>query len=286
MWVVSTDPVLMGRAVGALVASASASPAPLHALVASIRSPWTSSTRAASTAPLGVRPPPPLPSAPLPRVPDPLRRHATAHVRLVSVNSAGKTTHLRIAAGLEDPDTGNVVKAKKNVRIASLSQEFEVCALLTIREEFLAAFEEEMEVRSRLEKVQAALEGATEDMDLGRLLDELDLLQRRLQDVEDPDLVLLDELINHVDLDTIVWLESHLKTQEVPMIVETVFGMSKTHKANYSEYVLAKAIWVETQYATWEKQQEEIEQTKELINRLGAGVNAGRVWSEQKVVFF
>uniref|UniRef100_A0A0E0PJM8 ABC-transporter extension domain-containing protein n=1 Tax=Oryza rufipogon TaxID=4529 RepID=A0A0E0PJM8_ORYRU len=58
--------------------------------------------------------------------------------------------------------------------------------------------------------------------------------------------------------------------------------MSKTHKANYSEYVLAKAIWVETQYATWEKQQEEIEQTKELINRLGAGVNAGRVWSEQK----
>uniref|UniRef100_A0A0D9ZWA6 ABC transporter domain-containing protein n=1 Tax=Oryza glumipatula TaxID=40148 RepID=A0A0D9ZWA6_9ORYZ len=135
----------MGRAVGALVASASASPAPLHALnglVASIRSPWT------STAPLGVRPPPPLPSAPLPRVPDPLRRHATAHehlevlkgvsvlkdvswevqrgekVRLVSVNSAGKTTHLRITAGLEDPDTGNVVKAKKNVRIASLSQEF------------------------------------------------------------------------------------------------------------------------------------------------------------------
>uniref|UniRef100_A0A0E0HBJ7 Uncharacterized protein n=1 Tax=Oryza nivara TaxID=4536 RepID=A0A0E0HBJ7_ORYNI len=200
MWVVSTDPVLMGRAVGALVASASASPAPLHALnglVASIRSPWTSSTRAASTAPLGVRPPPPLPSTPLPRVPDPLRRHATAHVehlevlkgvtvlkdvswevqrgekvRLVSVN---RTTHLRIAAGLEDPDTGNVVKAKKNVRIASLSQEFEVCALLTIREEFLAAFKEEME---------AALEGATEDMDLGRLLDELDLLQRRSQDVE------------------------------------------------------------------------------------------------------
>uniref|UniRef100_A0A0E0DNY5 Uncharacterized protein n=1 Tax=Oryza meridionalis TaxID=40149 RepID=A0A0E0DNY5_9ORYZ len=41
-----------------------------------------------------------------------------------------------------------------------------------------------MEVRSRLEKVQAALEGATEDMDLGRLLDELDLLQRRSQDVE------------------------------------------------------------------------------------------------------
>jgi ATPase subunit of ABC transporter with duplicated ATPase domains len=106
-------------------------------------------------------------------------------VGLVGVNGAGKTTQLRIIAGLEDPDAGAVVKAKDNMRIAFLSQEFEVCASRTVREEFLAAFEEEMEVRSRLEKVQAALEGATEDMDLmGRLLDELDLLQRRSQDVD------------------------------------------------------------------------------------------------------
>jgi ATPase subunit of ABC transporter with duplicated ATPase domains len=100
-------------------------------------------------------------------------------------------------------------------------------------------------------------------------------------------------------LDTIEWLESYLKTQDVPMviishdrafldqlctkIVETEFGVSKTYKGNYSEYVLAKEIWVQTQYAAWEKQQKEIEQTKELINRLGAGVNAGRASSEQKV---
>jgi ATPase subunit of ABC transporter with duplicated ATPase domains len=100
-------------------------------------------------------------------------------------------------------------------------------------------------------------------------------------------------------LDTIEWLESYLKTQDVPMviishdrafldqlctkIVETEFGVSKTYKGNYSEYVLAKEIWVQTQYAAWEKQQKEIEQTKELISRLGAGVNAGRASSEQKV---
>ncbi|KAG8090178.1 hypothetical protein GUJ93_ZPchr0011g27352 [Zizania palustris] len=265
-------------------------------------------------------------------------------VGLVGVNGAGKTTQLRIIAGLEESDGGNVVKAKDNMKIAFLSQEFEVCASRTVREEFLSAFEEEMEVKTRLEKVQAALESATEDMDLmGRLLDELDLLQRRSQDVDldmvevkiqklmpelgfapedadllvasfsggwqmrmslgkillqDPDLLLLDEPTNHVDLDTIEWLESYLKTQEVPMviishdrafldqlctkIVETEFGVSKTYKGNYSEYVLAKAIWVETQYAAWEKQQKEIEQTKELINRLGAGVNSGRASSEQK----
>ncbi|KAF8700190.1 hypothetical protein HU200_034567 [Digitaria exilis] len=265
-------------------------------------------------------------------------------VGLVGVNGAGKTTQLRIIAGLEEADGGTVVKAKENMKIAFLSQEFEVSASRTVREEFFSAFEEEMEVKRRLERVQAALEGATEDMDLmGRLLDELDLLQRRSQDVDldmvdvkvqklmpelgfapedadrlvasfsggwqmrmslgkillqDPDLLLLDEPTNHVDLDTIEWLESYLKTQDVPMviishdrafldqlctkIVETEFGVSKTYKGNYSEYILAKAIAVETQYAAWEKQQKEIEQTKELINRLGAGVNAGRASSEQK----
>lgn len=32
-------------------------------------------------------------------------------------------------------------------------------------------------------------------------------------------------------------------------IVETEFDVSKTYKGNYSGYVLAKAIWVETQHA-------------------------------------
>jgi hypothetical protein len=42
-----------------------------------------------------------------------------------------------------------------------------------------------MEVKRRLEQVQVALEGTTEDMDLmGRLLDELDLLQRHSQEVD------------------------------------------------------------------------------------------------------
>ena len=106
-------------------------------------------------------------------------------VGLVGVNGAGKTTQLRIIAGLEEPDGGAVIKAKENMKIAFLSQEFEVPASRTVREEFFSAFEEEMKVKRRLEQVQAALEGATEDMDLmGRLLDELDLLQRRSQDVD------------------------------------------------------------------------------------------------------
>lgn len=116
--------------------------------------------------------------------------------------------------------------------------------------------------------------------------------------LQDPDLLLLDEPTNHLDLDTIEWLEGYLKKQDVPMviishdrafldqlctkIVETDMGVSRVFMGNYSEYVLAKAAWVEAQYAAWEKQQKEIEHTKDLINRLSAGVNAGRASSEEK----
>ncbi|EOX92290.1 General control non-repressible 5 isoform 3, partial [Theobroma cacao] len=265
-------------------------------------------------------------------------------VGLVGVNGAGKTTQMRIITGLEEPDSGNVIKAKPNMKVAFLNQEFEVSMSRTVREEFMSAFKEEMEIADRLERVQKAIEGATEDLELmGRLLDEFDLLQRRAQAVDldevdakvsklmpelgfspedsdrlvasfssgwqmrmslgkillqEPDLLLLDEPTNHLDLDTIEWLEGYLDKQEVPMviishdrafldqlctkIVETDMGVSRTFEGNYSQYVEAKAAWVENQCAAWEKQQKEIEQTKDLINRLGAGANSGRASSAEK----
>ncbi|KAJ1429753.1 P-loop containing nucleoside triphosphate hydrolase [Sesbania bispinosa] len=265
-------------------------------------------------------------------------------VGLVGVNGAGKTTQMRIIAGLEDPDSGNVIKAKPNMKIAFLNQEFEVSLSRTVKEEFMSAFKEEMEVAAKLEKVQKALEGAVNDMELmGRLLDEFDLLQRRAQSVnldvvdskisklmpelgfapedsdrlvasfsggwqmrmclgkillQEPDLLLLDEPTNHLDLDTIEWLEEYLNKQDVPMviishdrafldqlctkIVETEMGVSRTFEGNYSQFVVSKAAWIEAQYAAWEKQQKEIEQTKDLISRLGAGANSGRASSAEK----
>lgn len=265
-------------------------------------------------------------------------------VGLVGINGAGKTTQLRIIACLEEPDSGNVVKARENMKISLLSQEFEVCLNRTVKEEFLSAFKEEMEIAERLEKVQKALERSVEDLSLmGRLLDELDQLQRRAHDVnldevdvkiskimpelgftpedsdrlvasfssgwqmrmslgkillQEPDLLLLDEPTNHLDLDAIEWLEGYLNKQDVPMvmishdrafldqlctkIVETDMGVSKTFIGNYSNYVISKAAWIETQFAAWEKQQKEIEHTKDLISRLGSGANSGRASSEEK----
>lgn len=265
-------------------------------------------------------------------------------VGLVGVNGAGKTTQLRIISGLEETDSGNVIKAKNNMKISFLSQEFEVSLSKTVKEEFMSAFKEEMEVADKIEKVQKAIEGSVDDLDLmGRLLDELDLLQNRAQDVDvdqvdakisklmpelgfspedsdrlvasfsggwqmrmslgkillqDPDLLLLDEPTNHLDLDTIEWLEKYLNKVDVPMviishdrafldqlctkIVETEMGVSRTFVGNYSDYVISKATWIEAQFAAWEKQQKEIDQTKDIINRVGTGVSVGRGSTAEK----
>ncbi|MQI32288.1 ABC-F family ATP-binding cassette domain-containing protein, partial [Escherichia coli] len=77
------------------------------------------------------------------------------------------------------------MKAKPNMKVAFLSQEFEVSPSRTVREEFMSAFKEEMEIAGMIEKVQKALEGSVNDLELmGRLLDEFDLLQRKAQSVD------------------------------------------------------------------------------------------------------
>jgi ATPase subunit of ABC transporter with duplicated ATPase domains len=106
-------------------------------------------------------------------------------VGLVGVNGAGKTTQLKIIAGEEEADAGSVIKAKENMKIAFLTQEFEVVPSRTVREEFMSAFEEQMKVSRRLEEVQIALESSVEDMNvMGKLLDELDELQKKAQQVD------------------------------------------------------------------------------------------------------
>ncbi|MCO5552435.1 hypothetical protein L7F22_005946 [Adiantum nelumboides] len=103
-------------------------------------------------------------------------------VGLVGVNGAGKTTQLKIIAGEEEADSGNLIKAKENMKIAFLTQEFEVVSSRTVREEFSSAFAEQMSVSQRLEEVQKALEASTEDLKLmGKLLDDLDELQKKAQ---------------------------------------------------------------------------------------------------------
>ena len=49
------------------------------------------------------------------------------------VNGAGKTTQLQIITGALQPDSGSVIKEKPNMRIAYLTQEFDVLPTRTVR---------------------------------------------------------------------------------------------------------------------------------------------------------
>jgi ATP-binding cassette subfamily F protein 3 len=104
-------------------------------------------------------------------------------IGLVGVNGAGKSTQLRIIAGLEEPSSGSVVK-QGSPRIAYLQQEFDVDPQRTVREELFQAFGEAAVVLNRKHAVEheMASEKAASDPDhLEELIHELGRLHERFE---------------------------------------------------------------------------------------------------------
>ena len=104
-------------------------------------------------------------------------------IGLVGVNGAGKSTQMRIIAGLEEPSSGQVIR-KGDPRIAYLQQEFDVDPLSSVRQELFQAFGEAAEVlnRMRLVENEMATEQAADDAELlNRLIEELGRLQSRFE---------------------------------------------------------------------------------------------------------
>ncbi len=104
-------------------------------------------------------------------------------IGLVGVNGAGKSTQMRIIAGLEEPSSGQVVK-QGEPRIAYLQQEFDVDPQRTVREELFQAFGEAAVVLNRKHAVEHAMasEKAASDPDhLEALIHELGHLHERFE---------------------------------------------------------------------------------------------------------
>lgn len=97
-------------------------------------------------------------------------------IGLVGVNGAGKTTQLKIVAGEIEPTAGEVIRPA-SLRIAYLTQEFEVDPSRTVREEFWRAFQEANQVHEQLTQVHRDMETADPEQ-LDKLIHEMDRLQR------------------------------------------------------------------------------------------------------------
>jgi ATP-binding cassette subfamily F protein 3 len=101
--------------------------------------------------------------------------------------------------------------------------------------------------------------------------------------LQQPDLMILDEPNNHLDIEATEWLEETLKSwcgafllvshdrffldEVASSVLELVDGRLDRFRGNYSAYVRQKAERLEVQRRTYEKQQEEIAKLEEFIRK-------------------
>lgn len=101
--------------------------------------------------------------------------------------------------------------------------------------------------------------------------------------LQEPDLMILDEPNNHLDIESTEWLETTLAAwpgafllvshdrffldQTANVVLELVDGRLDRFKGNYSAYVKQKTERLEVQRRTFEKQQEEIEKLEEFVRK-------------------
>ena len=99
-----------------------------------------------------------------------------------------------------------------------------------------------------------------------------------------PDLLLLDEPINHLDLNSIMWLEGYLAAYKGAVVivahdryfldkiadhvVDLSYGRTSVYTGNYSAFVAQKEIAQISYENAYEKQQKEIEHQKAVIEKL------------------
>ncbi|AFY60271.1 ABC-F family ATP-binding cassette domain-containing protein [Synechococcus sp. PCC 6312] len=103
-------------------------------------------------------------------------------IGLVGMNGAGKSTQLKIIAGEMEPTDGEVIRPA-SLKIAYLTQEFEVEPSRTVREEFWTVFAEANSTQQALLEVQQEM-NTTDMEELERLIHRLDRLQRQFEGLD------------------------------------------------------------------------------------------------------
>ena len=146
-----------------------------------------------------------------------------SRIGLIGPNGSGKSTLMRILAGTEEPDSGNVA-IRKRLRLSYVEQNSRFEAGKSVRE----VIERALNTSSNIDSEHGAHFSET----LGRAgFENLDVeavalsggWQKRLAIVEAlvqaPDVLLLDEPTNHLDLAGIEWLEELLEESAFGCVV-------------------------------------------------------------------
>jgi ATP-binding cassette subfamily F protein 3 len=265
-------------------------------------------------------------------------------VGLVGPNGIGKTTLLKILAGKDRPDTGEV-RRHAGARVALLEQHPEFAPGRTLFEEAKSALDELLAAHDDMIRTAEALAQATDEAQrkslaarydrLAELLSHHDAfhLDHQIEEVLDglgftrgdydrpvttfsggqqsrlmlaklllaaPDVMLLDEPSNHLDIDTTRWLEDYLVRQPEAMlivshdryfldrVVTKVFEMHRNrlnaYPGNFKQYWRLREERYQQELKAWEAQQEYIDKQEDYIRRVHYGQLHKQAASRQKAL--
>lgn len=198
--------------------------------------------------------------------------HEGDKIGVFGINGTGKSTLLKIIAGIEEADEGTVVRGKK-VRIAYLPQTPFLDEKLSILENVVKGKQVEETYRNLEGEAKAMLErlgilevSARPTHLSGGQKKRIALVQTLLNPA---DILVLDEPTNHLDHEMAEWLESYLNNYKGALImvthdryfldkvtnkiIEIDRGKLYSYLANYSKFVELKAQREEMALATERK---------------------------------
>lgn len=198
--------------------------------------------------------------------------HQGDKIGIIGVNGTGKTTLLKIIAGMEEPDLGQVI-CGNGISVAYLPQNPEFPKELTILEYVMEGKEhQDWKTESDAKSILTRLgiydfESSTKYLSGGQK--KRVALARTL--VDPAEVLVLDEPTNHLDNDMVLWLEDYLNQfrgvlimvthdryfldRVTNKIVEIDKGKLYEYNANYSGFLELKVQREEMEQATERKRQ-------------------------------
>ena len=198
--------------------------------------------------------------------------HEGDKIGIIGINGTGKTTLLKIIAGLEEPDEGQVIR-QNGLRITYLSQNPEFPEGATVLDYVTQGKQEldwntESEAKSILNKLDIKDHQAKIDTLSGGQKKRV-ALARTL--INPADVLILDEPTNHIDNEMVLWLEDYLNKfkgviimvthdryfldRVTNKILEISHGKLYGYTANYSKFLELKAQREEMELASERKRQ-------------------------------